>query len=38
MQTLNPLGWRFGSTYRVTVRNGSGYGTDLDLSFDDIST
>jgi hypothetical protein len=38
VQTLNPLGWRFQGNYRVTVRNGHGYGTDLDISFDDIST
>ena len=38
VQTLNPLGWRFRGTYRVTIRTGVDYGTDLDISFDDIST
>jgi hypothetical protein len=32
-----PLGWRFASTYRITVSAGVDYGQDLDLSFDDIS-
>jgi hypothetical protein len=36
--TTNPSGWRFRGTYRVMVRNGVDYGTDLDISFDDIST
>lgn len=32
-----PLGWRFRGRYRVDVRNGVDYGTDLDISFDDIA-
>jgi hypothetical protein len=36
--TRNPVGWRFRGTYRVLVRNGVDYGTDLDIGFDDIST
>lgn len=34
----NPLGWRFQGRYRVTIRNGVDFGTDLDLSFDDIDS
>ncbi len=36
--TRNPDGWRFRGTYRVLVRNGEDYGTDLDIDFDDIAT
>jgi hypothetical protein len=32
-----PLGWRFRGTYRIAVRTGAGFGTDMDIVFDDIT-